>query len=155
MPDVQRQTLVPREIRSVWRFVADVNQWAADMPGYRSHTMLSERDSLWRITGDVGMLSREVEIRVAVTEWNEPRTVSFSLEGTEEPISGGGRFSTEATNSTETRLSFELSLAAHGAMAAVINVLLGTQLGRIADEFVSALTTHLLASTTTEQTPSY
>jgi carbon monoxide dehydrogenase subunit G len=99
------------------------------------------------LTGDVGILRREVELQVLIGEWDEPRSVSFTLEGEDEPVSGSGRFSTEPLGRSETRLGFELSLTSGGPMGPVINVLLGTQLPRIADQFVTALRERLLANT--------
>jgi carbon monoxide dehydrogenase subunit G len=146
VPEIERQVSVPVELGATWRFVADMNNWAADIPGYRQHTMVNDRESIWVIRGDVGMLSREAELQVTITEWDEPRAVSFTLEGTEEPISGRGRFSTESSAAGETQLGFQLSLSAGGAMGPVIDALLGTQLPKIAERFVEALSADILRS---------
>lgn len=147
MPEVERSTVVQLGLQSVWPFVADMNHWAADIPGYCQHTMLSDRESLWRIKGDVGMLSREADLRVLITEWSEPSCVRFSLEGTEEPISGTGSFTAHAQDLEHTVLVFTLTLDAGGPLAPVIHVLLNTQLERIVDTFVANLTNHLLDNT--------
>jgi carbon monoxide dehydrogenase subunit G len=143
VPDIQREKVVPVEVAAVWRFVADMNNWATHVPGYRQHTMISDRESLWQVAGDIGILSREVELRVLITEWREPSEVSFTLEGTEEPVEGSGRFTAAAVSPSETGLGFELSLTSSGPMGPVINVLLGTQLPRIAEQFVAALVADL------------
>jgi carbon monoxide dehydrogenase subunit G len=149
MPEVERSTVIQLDLQTVWPFVADMNQWAADIPGYCHHTTLSERESLWRIKGDVGMLSREADLRVLITEWSEPSCVRFTLEGTEEPISGTGTFTTQAQDLDNTTLGFALTLNAGGPLAPVINVLLNTQLERIVDTFVATLTSHLLENART------
>lgn len=148
MPDIRRSASVPLAVAPVWAYVADMNHWAADVPGYRDHTMLSDRESIWRLAGDVGILSREVEVKVVITDWQEPRHVAFTLEGTEEPVTGEGTFDVEPAGDAETRLDFYLSLAAGGPLAPVINVLLKTQLAKIADQFIATLKDRLLAQPT-------
>ncbi len=145
MPEVQRRATVPLRLAQVWPYVADMNRWAADVPGYRAHRMLSERESVWRLTGDMGMLSREVEVNVLITEWREPSHVAFTLHGLEEPVTGEGTFSMEQVNDEDTSLSFSLTLTAAGSLAPVINVLLKTFMARVADQFIETLRERLLA----------
>ena len=105
--------------------------------------MLNERESTWWIAGDVGILTREVELSVHITAWNEPSEVTFTLEGVEEPVTGQGRFAAVVKDVDSTELTFTLGLTAGGAIGPVVNVLMGTQLPRIADEFIGALSTDL------------
>jgi carbon monoxide dehydrogenase subunit G len=146
VPDVQRRVTVPLPLERVWTFVADMNNWAAQVPGYRSHTMLSDRQSTWRVAGDVGILTREVDLQVEITDWQAPSRVTFTLEGLDEPVSGEGTFATQPLGTQETTLDFWLSLSAGGPLAPVVNVLLRTQLARVADEFVERLRQRLLVT---------
>lgn len=143
MPEVRRDVRVSLPTEAVWHFVADIDRWAHDVPGYRSHTAQSVQESLWTIAGDLGMLSREAEVRVTVTNWDEPREVTFTVEGTEEPIEGDGRFSTAPDGPDGTLLGFELALRADGPLGPVINVLLKTFLPKVADQFVTSLAADL------------
>jgi carbon monoxide dehydrogenase subunit G len=77
---------------AVWDFVRDMDQWAPFLLGYQAHDKRSESESIWTIKGDVGTLTRTVDFRVQITEWNEPDSVRFTLEGTSEPLRGEGSF---------------------------------------------------------------
>ncbi|MBW2423657.1 MAG: SRPBCC family protein [Deltaproteobacteria bacterium] len=86
---------------SVWGFVSDMDKWAPFLLGYQSHEKQSDRESVWKIKGDVGSLSRIVDFRVQITEWDEPEHVSFTLEGIGEPMRGDGSFDLEALDPDE------------------------------------------------------
>ena len=95
---------------TVWQFVSDMDRWAPFLLGYQSHEKRSDRESIWKIKGDVGSLSRIVDFRVLITEWTEPERVRFTLEGIGEPMNGDGSFLLE-------ELSPEESAAAQASTA--------------------------------------
>lgn len=144
MPEVQREVTVPLPIAQVWEFIADMNNWAHDMPGYCGHEMKSETESFWRLKGEIGPLNREMEVAVLISEWVEQTRVKFSMEGLYEPFKAGGQLSITADGPAQTQLVFELELAAKGLMAPVINPLLGKMAPGWCDQFTAALTAHLL-----------
>src|SRR6476646_8190190 len=90
MPEVEYATTIPLPPETVWEFVKDMNNWAPFLTGYQAHQVLDERDSIWTLKGDVGILSRVVRLKFHVTEWNGPERVAFTLEGLNEPVGGGG-----------------------------------------------------------------
>jgi carbon monoxide dehydrogenase subunit G len=92
MPEVRYQRPVNASVEEVWAFVKDMNNWAPMMTGYQSHEIKTERESVWTLRGDVGILSRVVEMAITITEWSGPSRVSFSLEGINEMVSGDGTF---------------------------------------------------------------
>lgn len=139
MPTSEGVVEIPVTLDDVWRYVANVDRWAPRFPGYQKHQQVSEKESLWWITGDVGILSRELQLRVRITEWQEPTGVSFALEGVEEPVTGHGEFSTDVVGDGVSRLRLALTLEAGGTMAPVINVLLKQQLPKILDGFLTAV----------------
>ena len=81
-----------RDPHTIWRFVGDMNHWAPLLPGYQSHEVLSESTSTWRIRGDLGMMSRVVELSVESVEWAGPERVAFALTGLNEAVQGRGQF---------------------------------------------------------------
>lgn len=87
----------------VWAFVSDMDQWAPFLLGYQSHEKKSDRESTWTIKGDVGSLSRIVDFRVSITEWQERERVRFTLEGVSEPLQGDGSFRLEELDPDEAR----------------------------------------------------
>src|SRR5437773_942796 len=90
MPEVEYQTIIRRPRDAVWDFVKDMNNWAPFLTGYQKHEILSDTDSIWTLKGDVGVLSRTVQLQAHVTEWSGPGRVAFTLTGLNEPVQGGG-----------------------------------------------------------------
>jgi carbon monoxide dehydrogenase subunit G len=90
MPEVTYRTTMNLSVEKVWDFVKDMNNWAPLLTGYQKHEILSETDSIWTLKGDVGILSRKVELKAHVTEWSGPERVSFTLTGLNEAVEGGG-----------------------------------------------------------------
>jgi carbon monoxide dehydrogenase subunit G len=90
MPEVEYRTTMSVPPTVVWEFVKDFNHWAPMLTGYQKHVVESETDSIWTLKGDVGILSRTVQLRAHVTEWNGPERVTFTLTGLNEQVDGGG-----------------------------------------------------------------
>jgi carbon monoxide dehydrogenase subunit G len=90
MPEVAYTTEMTLPLDAVWAFVSDINNWAPFLTGYQKHQIIDSTDSLWTLKGEVGILSRIVELRAHVTEWVEPQKVSFTLTGINEDVDGGG-----------------------------------------------------------------
>src|SRR5271167_2350101 len=90
MPEVAYTTAMRMPLDAVWTFVSDMNNWAPFLTGYQKHEILDQTDSIWTLKGDVGILSRVVELRAHVTEWAAPERVEFTLMGLNEAVEGGG-----------------------------------------------------------------
>jgi hypothetical protein len=90
MPEVAYTTEMSVPQGAAWAFVSDMNNWAPFLTGYQKHQIIDETDSLWTLKGEVGILSRIVELRAHVTEWAPPEKVSFTLTGVNEVVDGGG-----------------------------------------------------------------
>lgn len=90
MPEVEYSTIIRLPRAAIWAFVKDMGNWAPMLTGYQSHQILDETDSIWTLKGDVGVLSRTVQLKAHVTEWNGPDKVSFTLKGLNEIVEGGG-----------------------------------------------------------------
>lgn len=95
MPEHRYTTTVAAPPEAVWAFVKDMGNWAPLLTGYQRHETIDERDSVWTLKGDVGILSRIVQLRAHVTEWNGPARVAFTLTGLNEPVEGGGSVTIE------------------------------------------------------------
>jgi len=96
MPEAIQTLRVALPPEAVWDFVKDMNKWAPMLTGYQKHTIVTETKSLWTLKGDVGILSRTVELEVNITEWAGPERVRFTLTGLNEPVSGEGQFEIRA-----------------------------------------------------------
>ena len=92
MPEVTYETVMRLPVPTVWSFVEDMNNWAPLLTGYQGHVIKSETHSVWTLKGDVGILSRTVELDVNITEWVDQQRVEFTLVGLNEMVEGGGLF---------------------------------------------------------------
>jgi carbon monoxide dehydrogenase subunit G len=92
MPTLEFTHHVRAPAALLWDYVNDVSNWASEVPGYVSHEELGPDEFLWTIQGEIGVLSRLVQLRVRVTERTEPLTVAFAFEGVNEQVTGSGMF---------------------------------------------------------------
>ena len=95
MPETEVATTARLPVETIWEFVREMDHWAPFLTGYQSHRKEGDRDSVWVLKGDVGVLTRTLEFRVHVTEWAGPHRVAFTLEGLNEPLRGSGEFRME------------------------------------------------------------
>ena len=91
MPEVEYTTHINLPPDKIWEFVKDMNNWAPFLTGYQKHEIIDDRDSTWWLKGDVGVLSRMVELKAHITEWMGPEKVSFTLTGVNEAVEGKGQ----------------------------------------------------------------
>ena len=90
MPEVEYTTKMALSRGLVWDFVKDMNNWAPMLTGYQKHEIIDDKDSIWTLKGDVGILSRMVRLKFHITEWIDCDRVAFTLEGLNEKVEGGG-----------------------------------------------------------------
>ncbi|MBU1054350.1 MAG: SRPBCC family protein [Proteobacteria bacterium] len=124
MPWVEHKAFVKAPLKSVWDFICVMNNWAKYLKGYQKHEELNEKESVWTLKGDVGVLCRVVHFKVFITEWSEPEKVKFILEGINERLTGEGRFLALPIPDNNTELNFKLTLNAGGMIGPLVNVML-------------------------------
>jgi carbon monoxide dehydrogenase subunit G len=95
LPETEYSTTARLPVETIWDFVREMDNWAPFLTGYQRHRKESEDDSVWVLKGDVGVLTRTLELRVRVTEWAGPSRVAFDLVGLNEPMKGSGEFRME------------------------------------------------------------
>jgi carbon monoxide dehydrogenase subunit G len=83
---------IARPADELWAYMASFSSWAPHVVGYQSLREVDEKTSVWTLRGDVGILSREVDIEVAVSAWVEGRSAAFTLTGLTERLNGTGSF---------------------------------------------------------------
>jgi carbon monoxide dehydrogenase subunit G len=92
VPEVRAAASVDRPISEIWPWIADMDNWAPMLRGYQSHTKESDTESIWTLTGELGPMSKTIELRVSIVEWKDGERVAFELTGIGEPVSGHGAF---------------------------------------------------------------
>ena len=92
MPEVEYTTIVSAPLERVWKYVENLENWCHLMIGFQALEVVDDRQSIWTVRGDVGILTREVKIKVDITEWLPCEKVSFLITGITERLEGGGAF---------------------------------------------------------------
>lgn len=100
MPEAEYSTTARLPVQVIWDYVREMDNWAPFLRGYQSHQKFNDRESVWVLKGDVGMVTRTVKFRVHIDEWGEPSRVLFTLKGVNEPMEGGGEFRLEPYEDT-------------------------------------------------------
>ncbi len=152
MNSVERELVVDSDPHAVWAFVKDMGNWASQMPGYISHELLNEDDSVWTLQVNFGPFARPVVIDVHVTEWVAPSQVSFEVKGRSDPFRGSGAFVARA-NETGTAISLQFGAEGTGSMAKMITAMVPPVLNYIGDGFSANLAKALNESVPAERAP--
>ncbi len=92
-------------IEKIWAYISEIDNWATSVPGYVSHEILNETQSTWAIKGDMGIIKKTAKIQVEITEWNEPKKVSFTFKSLSGDFAGNGHYKAEAINDNRTRIT--------------------------------------------------
>lgn len=90
MSEIEYTVQVNAPVDRVWSFIEDFENWARFMIGYQRMQIIDERQSIWTLRGDVGMLAREVDLQVDITDWVPGERVGFNITGLTERITGSG-----------------------------------------------------------------
>ena len=139
MPEGFHTLVVRASPRAVWEFVREMENWARLLPGFQGLVKIDDRESLWTVRGDLGVVSRVVEFRVHITESIEPSKVCFRLQGTNENVTGGGTFRAASASDSSATLEFQLALEAGGTMGAMVNALMVPVLPRLVAGFAETI----------------
>lgn len=131
-------------IESIWNFVRDMNNWAPLVPGYIDHKILNDKQSTWKFKADLGVVHRKVSLKIDITKWQKPTTVTFDLTGLNEKFSGNGYFEAEAIDATKTKMTGNLDITAKGMKGSVINPALKSYVPKIAQELTEAIASEIV-----------
>ena len=82
--------------RELWTFMETFSNWAPYVVGFQSLRQVDDETAVWTLRGDVGILSREVEIEVRLVTWEPGASASFELTGLTERLTGSGSFEVSA-----------------------------------------------------------
>lgn len=138
MPSLSYTTTMTTPRARVWLFVRDVNNWAPLVKGYQSHELITERESVWAVKGELGPVSRTTKFRITVTEWVEGEKVAFTVKGLNEPITGEGSI-TVRDDGSGTQISGNGTVQFGGALAPMVNRLIAPFVQSTADELVTKI----------------
>jgi len=132
MPSVEHTALVNAPIEVVWKYLENMSNWAPFLEGYQKHEEINDKESIWTLKGDMGVLARVVQIKITITEWIDFKKIAFEIEGITERVAGGGTFIPTAKSPDSTELFFEFTIKAGGLIGPVANVLMKPMLKPVA-----------------------
>ncbi|WP_462405434.1 CoxG family protein [Gracilibacillus sp. Marseille-QA3620] len=139
MPAGTHTVQLPVGIEEIWTFVSDMDKWAPLVPGYIEHEIINDRESTWAFKGDLGFMKKTVKLKIDITEWKEPTTVTFNLKGLSDNFKGGGYFQAEAIDENNTQMTGSLDITAGGAMGPMVNTILKNFVPKTAEELTVAV----------------
>ncbi|XXM72562.1 CoxG family protein [Lysinibacillus sphaericus] len=120
MADGFHEKLVDASIEKVWEIVSDLEKWAALVPGYMEHTIISDAESEWKFKVDAGLFKKKIHAKVEIKEWVKPNKVSFTLTGLNEKFTGSGSFEASRLTTHETVVRGRLSIKPDSSMGKLI-----------------------------------
>jgi len=135
MPSISRTLTVESPQAEVWTFVKDMGNWASRMPGYVSHEVVDEDNSVWTVQFNVGPFTRPCVMDVHVSNWGEPSAVNFTVKGRFDPFEGQGAFISRRADAG-TQIDLEFGVEGTGSMAKVISAMAAPVLATVGDQFV-------------------
>lgn len=121
MAETTYKTNIAVEQEKVWSFVSDIEKWAKLVPGYRQHEMLNDKESTWTFGGTVAGITKKVDAKITITEWQEPSKIGFSLEGLSDKFTGAGYFQANEVSPTDTEMVMHLEVKAGGVAGVALN----------------------------------
>jgi carbon monoxide dehydrogenase subunit G len=133
------EKLVGASIENVWDCVSDLEKWAALVPGYMEHTLISEEESEWKFKVDAGLIKKKIHAKVEIKEWVKPNKVTFTLTGLNEKFSGRGSFEASRMSMHETLVRGRLSIRPDSSMGKLITPMIE----RIVPEMTRELTNNV------------
>lgn len=139
MPEAEHIVEVRAPQSKVWEFVSNMDKWAPLVPGYVSHEKKGEKESLWTLKGDVGILTKKVTFQINITEWTEPSKVAFTMKGVNENVSGKGYFQGETVTLATTKVTGHLELQQGGSMGPMVNSLFKVVMPKVTKSFVETM----------------
>ena len=92
MPQIEYAVRIDAPVERVWAFVEHLPNWAPLLIGYQKLVEVNDRQSIWTLKGDMGILAREVDLQADITVWEPLKRVEFTLTGLTEKLTGAGTF---------------------------------------------------------------
>ena len=117
MIETEQTVVIDAAIGDVWAYVANIERWAALMPGMRECAVIDADDSKWTIKVGVGGLVRTVKVNVHVDRWDGPGSVLFSYALDGDPVKGGGTYTARALGAGQTEIALKVRVEGGGPMA--------------------------------------
>lgn len=118
--------VLPAPIDAVWNFLDDYDYWAPLIPGYVDHVWHNDWESEWKIKSDFPLLKKVFHLKVNITQWHEPKKISFQFEGINEKFSGNGQIETKKVDRDKTLVTGKIHFLPQSAIGRFMASFLNT-----------------------------
>jgi|SRR5690625_34145 len=143
LADGYYQLEVSTPIENVWSIISDVDIWAPLVPGYMEHKLMSNRQYIWKLKGDIGILEKTISVKIDITEWRMPAKISFAITGLNEKFTGNGYFKVKRVIGQKTQITGYLNISVKGMMRPLINPMLKSFIPKTIEKFLKKVTTKM------------
>lgn len=143
MSDGYHQLEVGTPIETVWSFISDVDMWAPLVPGYVEHKLLGDKQYMWKLKGNIGVIQKTIRLKIDITEWIIPTKISFDIIGLDEKFSGNGYFKARRISGQETQITGYLNISVTGMMRPMINLVLKTFIPKSIEQLLKKASTRI------------
>ena len=139
MPSDAYTKQIEAPIEELWETVSDLNKWAALMPGYVEHEVVSESEGKLVFLGDFGIVKKNVTLQIQDIQRNAPEKISFKLIGVGEGVNGSGSYTLEKVADSSTNVTCQFEMAGSGFMGAMINNILKNFVPQVTKQLVEGI----------------
>lgn len=140
------QTEIALPQNHVWRYLEDFSNWADQVPGYQTHKKLSKMDSVWKLQGKAGALTKKLTLHVSITEMICPTSVHFRLHDSENHCFGNGSFQLASMSSCSSQLTCSMELKLTGITGKISATFIHSLLPSLLERFIKRITKPLTST---------
>ncbi|GLO67295.1 MULTISPECIES: SRPBCC family protein [Oceanobacillus] len=127
----------------VWEFIEDWSNWVEIVPGYQSHQIVSNEESIWKIHGEFGSLKKDTHIHVRILEIKAPSSILFKVDALKEQCIGEGSFHVKSFNQNDTIVSVNMKLTIKGWKGTMLYPVVKQLLPKILEDFMEKISTKI------------
>src|SRR5690625_160550 len=121
-------------IKDIWSFIHEIDNWAHLSPGYVSHEKIDDKRMMWTLDADIGIMQKRVKIETKVLLRKEPNKIKYEFNSLTDNFSGNGIFHMEEITDNKTKIITNVHFQAKGVMGPMINSIVQTILPKYAEE---------------------
>ncbi|SOC41004.1 CoxG family protein [Ureibacillus acetophenoni] len=134
---------IPVEVQAVWDYVSDLEKWATEVPAYKEHEILNDKQSIWTFEGSVKGIKKTIQAQVDIIEWNEPSNIKFELKGLSDNFTGSGQFTAEEV-SGKTTMTCTVEVNAGGISGALLTPVIKWAVPKVASRLTESIARKIL-----------
>lgn len=130
-------------IAKVWEIIGAYEILIPLLPGYLGHERINEKESVWTINKEIGLIKKRFDIGIIIKEWNKPHSIKLQFEDRKGRFSGECLLATREITENKTLCTGSLRYSVSGSMSKMISNFMKTDRTEIAEEIKKIIETNL------------